>query len=95
MDGIALRKRYGRNIIMTGHVDKRMLAKGKHEIEGELWKVRTLLRHGGYFPSCDHHVPPDVPYQNILYFLNEMRKMSAFQETRRIMDPMGEVEDEP
>lgn len=94
MDGIALRKRYGKNIILTGHVDKRMLAKGKREIDSELEKVRTLLKYGGYFPSCDHHVPPDVPYQNIVYFLNELRKMSAFEETRRIIDGVVELEDE-
>ena len=95
MDGLALRKRYGKNLIITGHVDKRMLAKGKREIDGELEKVRTLLKYGGYFPSCDHHVPPDVPYRNIVYFLNELRKMSAYEETRRVIDGVGELDGRP
>jgi hypothetical protein len=31
----------------------------------------------------DHHIPPDIPYRNIVYFLNELRKMSDYPETRR------------
>jgi hypothetical protein len=47
--------------------------------------VRALLKYGGYFPSCDHHIPPDVPYANIVYFLNGLRSLSAFEETRRLI----------
>lgn len=86
MNGIELRKKYGRNIILVGNVDKRMLSKGKKEIDGELEKVRILLKDSGYFPSCDHHIPPDVPYENIVYFLNELRKMSDFDETQRTIE---------
>ena len=83
MNGIELRKKYGRNIILAGNVDKKMLSKGKKEMDRELEKVRILLKNSGYFPSCDHHIPPDVPYENIVYFLNELRKMSDFDETQR------------
>jgi hypothetical protein len=60
-----------------------MLAKGKAEIDGEVAKIKALLKVGGYFPACDHHIPPDVPYQNIVYFLNEVRQLSAYPATRR------------
>ena len=83
MDALKLRKKYGKELWMVGNVDKRALAKGKSEIDKELEKVRILIKDGGYFVNVDHHVPPDVPYENIVYFLNEVRKMSDYEELRR------------
>jgi uroporphyrinogen decarboxylase len=85
MDGRKVRQKFGNNIILIGNVDKRALAKGKQEIDAEIAKVKSLLEHGGYFPNVDHHIPPDVPYKNMVYFLNELRKLSAYEETRRFI----------
>jgi uroporphyrinogen decarboxylase len=85
MDGRRVREKYGNNIILIGNVDKQALAKGKKEIDAEIVKVKSLLRHGGYFPNVDHHIPPDVPYENMVYFLNELRKLSDYEETRRFI----------
>ena len=59
------------------------MAKGRREIDEELEKVRELLAYGGYFPGVDHQIPPDVPYENIVYMINEIRNMSDHPETRR------------
>lgn len=85
MDARKIRKKFGKNLVIFGNIDKRALAKGKREIDEELDKVRELLDYGGYFPNVDHHIPPDVPYENIVYMINEIRKMSAYPETRRII----------
>lgn len=71
MDAVSLRKEYGKDCILLGNIDKRALAKGKKKIEEEVRrKVPFLLSRGGYFPSVDHGVPPDVSYQNFLYYLD-------------------------
>jgi uroporphyrinogen decarboxylase len=85
MDPVRLRKRYGKNLIIIGGIDKRMLSKGKQEIDREVEKVRILIRESGYLVNCDHHIPPDVPYENIKYFLNEVHKLSGYEDTRRII----------
>ena len=85
MDGRRVRERFGNNVILCGNVDKRALAEGKNAIDREVDKVKSLLAHGGCLPSVDHHVPPDVPYRNMVYFVNEVRKLSAFPETRRVI----------
>ena len=85
MDPIRIRKQYGKNLIIIGGTDKRNLAKGKAEIDKEVEKSRQLLREGGYFINCDHHIPPDVPYENFLYFHNEINKLSDFEETRKFI----------
>jgi len=42
----------------------------KARVEEEVMgKVRTLIRQGGYIPTVDHRVPPDVPLENYLYCL--------------------------
>jgi uroporphyrinogen decarboxylase len=83
MDALAVRKQYGRSVIICGNIDKRALAKGKNAIDQELERVQVLLSSGGFFPSCDHHIPPDVPLENMVYFINELRKLSHYPETRR------------
>ena len=85
MDPLKLRKKYGKNLIIIGGIDKRMLSKGKNEIDQEVEKVKELIKDGGYFVNCDHHIPPDVSYENIKYFLNEVHKFSGYNETRRII----------
>ena len=29
----------------------------------------SARRHGGYIPTCDHGVPPDIPLRNFLYYI--------------------------
>ena len=85
MDPVKLRKKYGKNLIIIGGVDKRMLSKGKREIDSEIEKIRVLIKSSGYLVNCDHHIPPDVPYENIKYFFNRMYQLSEFEETRKII----------
>ena len=77
-DAVALRKRYGRNVILGGNIDKRALLKGKDAIRHEVMsKVPFLLESGGYFPSVDHLVPPDVTLENYCYFINTLREVAG------------------
>ena len=74
MDVVRLRREYGRDLLMIGGLDKRALAKGKKEIENEiLKKVPPLIKDGGYIPRPDHSIPPDVPYDNLRFFMEFLR----------------------
>jgi len=77
MDVVKMRKKFGKNLIIAGGIDKRVLSRGKKDIEKEVMdKVPYLLSSGGYFPSVDHSVPPDVPFENYLYYLELIRKLA-------------------
>jgi uroporphyrinogen decarboxylase len=79
-DAVAIRKKYGKNLIMSGTIDKRALAKGKTAIREEVMsKVPFLLEQGGYFPTVDHHVPPDITFENYCYFINLMREVAGLE----------------
>ncbi len=75
MDPVRLRKEYGRDLALMGGIDKRELAKGRKEIEAEVRRrILPLLDSGGYIPTVDHTVPPDVPFENFMYYLELKRK---------------------
>jgi len=74
MDPVGLRQRYGRSLRLIGGIDKRELAKDKRAIEKEMRrKILPILDMGGYIPTVDHLVPPDVPLENYVYYL-ELRE---------------------
>ena len=75
MDAVTLRKEYGKRLLLIGNIDKRAIAEGKTAIEKEIGsKLPYLRKEGGYIPSIDHEVPPDIPYQNYVYYLNFLKK---------------------
>jgi hypothetical protein len=79
-DLIALRKKYGKDLIMGGGIDKRALIKGKAAIKEEVMsKVPYLLAQGGYFPSVDHSVPTDVTFENYCYYINTLREVAGLE----------------
>ncbi|MCX7796248.1 MAG: hypothetical protein N2380_06995 [bacterium] len=79
MDPIELRKIYGKDLVLCGGIDKRALTKGKKEIEEEVYsKIPPLLESGGYIPHLDHCFPPDIPYENFLYYMELKTKLIEF-----------------
>jgi len=79
-DAVALRKKYGKNLILGGNINKRVFPKGKEAIREEVMsKVPFLLEQGGYFPSLDHEIPPYVTFENFCYFINLMREVAGLE----------------
>jgi uroporphyrinogen decarboxylase len=75
MDPVRLRARYGHDLALVGGIDKRELTKGRREIEQEVRRLAPLIEDGGYIPTVDHAVPPDVPYENWLAYLEVKRAL--------------------
>lgn len=56
-------------LIIYGGIDKRILAKDTDTIDRYLEKILPVMRkRGGYIPTCDHGVPPEVTWQNYLHY---------------------------
>ncbi|NCO41794.1 MAG: hypothetical protein AUJ96_27990 [Armatimonadetes bacterium CG2_30_66_41] len=75
MDVVDLRKRYGRDLLMTGGLDKRVLTKDKAAIDAELERKVPLAHEGGYVPTIDHAIPFDVPYDNFAYYWERKKEL--------------------
>jgi uroporphyrinogen decarboxylase len=79
-DVVSFRKKYGKDLILGGGIDKRALLKGKEAIRKEIMsKVPFLLEGGGYFPSVDHYVAPDVTLDNYRYYINTLREVAGLE----------------
>ena len=75
MDPVILRKKYGKSFSISGGVDKRVIAAGKKEINIELKRLTPVIEEGGFIPTLDHAAPPDIPFQNFMYYLDLKRKI--------------------
>ena len=75
MDPVALRKKFGRDLRMWGGVDKRELAKDTAAIDDHLRVLRPLIEEGGFIPTVDHLVPPDVSLQIFEHYMRRKHQL--------------------
>ena len=67
-DVVEIGRRYP-DLVLSGGIDKRVLAAGKAAIDDHLNAILPfMVDRGGYFPTCDHGVPSDVSLENYLYY---------------------------
>jgi len=68
MDVIHLRKRFGKDLIIGGGMDKRILASNKDAIHEMVMSKKDLMLEGGYVPGVDHAIPHDISWENFTYY---------------------------
>jgi len=72
-DPYPMREQYGRQVLLMGGVDKTQLMGDREMIRREVARIKPLVEEGGYIPHVDHRVPPDVSFENYLYYLEVKR----------------------
>lgn len=76
MDAVELRKEYGKKVLLMGNISREALMKDKEAIRRDvLGKVPYLIRQGGYIPSLDDMVLPDISLENYTYYINLIRSL--------------------
>lgn len=71
-DVVEIGERYPK-LIMSGGIDKRVLADGPTAIDAFLERViPAMVRRGGYYPTCDHDVPNEVSLDNYKHYRRRM-----------------------
>ena len=71
-DVVAVGRKYP-ELVMTGGIDKRVLAAGPEAIDEYVeGVVPAMVRRGGYIPTCDHGVPVNVSYANYMHYRKRM-----------------------
>lgn len=61
------------DLLISGGIDKRILAEGKEAIDREIERIMPAMRkRGGYIPTCDHGVPEEVSFENYVHFRKRM-----------------------
>jgi len=78
-DIVAMRERFGRRLAYAGGIDKRAIAAGGDTLATEIARVRPVLRDGGYVPSCDHGVPPDISWANFQAYCRMLARETGWR----------------
>jgi uroporphyrinogen decarboxylase len=71
------RKRFGKDLRLWGGVDKRVVARGPAETRAHLLEMAPLIEEGGFIPSIDHTVPPDISWDNFRHYMDAKRDLLA------------------
>ena len=66
---LEIRKQFGKSLRLWGGVDKRALADGPDAIRKHLAELIPFIEEGGYIPTVDHLIPPDVSWDNFRYYM--------------------------
>jgi uroporphyrinogen-III decarboxylase len=77
-DPVKLREKFGDRVKFIGGVDKMKLKYGKSDILEEMKRLEPVINQGGFIPHVDHRCPPDVPYENYLYYLEIKKSILGF-----------------
>ncbi len=77
-DLYGLRESYGRRLAFRGGIDKRAMAAGGERLRDELARLAPLIRDGGFLPSCDHGVPPDISWPNYLACALQLAELTGW-----------------
>jgi uroporphyrinogen decarboxylase len=78
VDYVELRREFGRDLLLIGGLDERVLEQDRRAIEEEiLSQVPSLLEQGGYVPLVDGRVRSWVPFENYVYYRELIKELST------------------
>jgi len=63
------RQKFGKSLRLMGGVDKRVLIQGPAAIRAHLREMIPLIEEGGFIPTIDHTVPPDISWDHFRYYM--------------------------
>ncbi len=66
---------YGKDLRIMGGFDKTQMAKGPDAIKAYMESLAPYVERGGYIPFCDHRCPPDVSWEDYIYYLDLKQEM--------------------
>ncbi|MEN6401678.1 MAG: uroporphyrinogen decarboxylase family protein [Armatimonadia bacterium] len=65
-------------LVITGGLDKRVLAKTKRDIDEMVERVVPVMwERGGYVPTIDHGTPEETPYENYVHYRRRMVELGG------------------
>lgn len=81
-DPVALKKEYGRELLIRGGFDKFALHQGREAILQELKRLEPAVAEGGFIPGVDHRAPGGVAFDDYCYYIWEKCHMLGWPESR-------------
>ena len=69
------RKKFGRDLLGVGGMDKRVFARDRCAVDAEIERLKPLVELGGFIPCPDHRIAPDAHWDNVRYYCDKMREV--------------------
>jgi len=68
-DPVALKREYGRDLLIRGGFNKFALHEGREGVLKELKRIEPAVLEGGFIPGVDHRCPGEVPWDTYCYYI--------------------------
>lgn len=81
-DPVALKREYGRDLLIRGGFNKDVLHEDRAAVIAELKRLEPAVAQGGFVPGVDHRVPADVTWDMYCYYIWEKCHMLGWPEER-------------
>ncbi|MFP3897003.1 MAG: hypothetical protein ACLFV5_09265 [Anaerolineales bacterium] len=81
-DPVALKREYGRDLLIRGGFDKFALYEGREAVLRELLRLEPVVAEGGFIPHIDHRCPGKVPFDTYCYYIWEKCHMLGWPEEK-------------
>ena len=81
-DPVALKREYGRDLLIRGGLNKFVLHEGRGAILKELKRLEPALAEGGFIPGVDHRCPGGVSYDTYCYYVWEKCHLLGWPEDK-------------
>ena len=75
MDVVELNKEFGNSMAYIGNISRQAVMDGKEAIDRELErKLDYMFEKGGFIPSIDDQIFPDMKFKDVKYCIDQMRE---------------------
>ncbi len=69
------RKKFGKDMLGVGGMDKTALRKDKAAVDAEIERMKRLASMGGFIPCPDHRLMPGTKFELVQYYAEEIKKI--------------------
>ena len=78
-DPVEFREQFEDEMAYIGGIDKRLIATSGNELISEMSRIiPALLKDGGYIPSCDHGVPPNISWPDFVEYSRLLAQLTGW-----------------
>lgn len=72
------RAKYGNGMRGVGGMDKTALRKDRQAVDGELKRLDSLCRLGGFIPCPDHRLMPGTKFELVRYYAEKVKELKTY-----------------
>ena len=73
LDAPALRRRFGRRLLLAGNIAKEAVIAGPEAIDAETDRLMPLIHEGGFLPALDDMASPDMPFAHYRHLIRRLQ----------------------